>query len=272
MRLSRSLVLPAALIVGLTANALAQDANSAGGKRVVPTVPSNPKARPAAPDFGTLGEHYVRVGGSEFIPDSLAGGPYDNSFNGGNTRWAGWIRTAGVFDHVYGWVHAPGGSLVDYIELDYCNNDPTAGHDLIMNVWDCGFEGDCGASPLLTLTGAANSGCSDASGNPGSFTPDNFLHEYLLDVIFPAAGLHDGSIALAGAIVGWKYQVSPAPGSATFPDVPSSDFGFQYIEALAASGITGGCGGGNYCPDSNLTRRQMAIFLSKALGLYWGGM
>jgi hypothetical protein len=36
---------------------------------------------------------------------------------------------------------------------------------------------------------------------------------------------------------------------------------------LAASGITGGCGGGNFCPDNPVTRRQMAIFLSKALGL-----
>jgi len=31
---------------------------------------------------------------------------------------------------------------------------------------------------------------------------------------------------------------------------------FQYIEALAASGITGGCGGNNFWPDSPVTRRQ----------------
>ena len=55
----------------------------------------------------------------------------------------------------------------------------------------------------------------------------------------------------------------------TFGDVPLSDPAFQYIEALAASGITSGCGGGNYCPDNPLTRRQMAVFLSKALGLHW---
>ncbi len=44
---------------------------------------------------------------------------------------------------------------------------------------------------------------------------------------------------------------------------------FQFIEALYASGITAGCGGGNYCPDSPLTRGQMAVFLAKALGLQW---
>jgi hypothetical protein len=36
-----------------------------------------------------------------------------------------------------------------------------------------------------------------------------------------------------------------------------------------ASGITAGCGGGNYCPDAPLTRGQMAVFLSKGLGLHF---
>ena len=30
-------------------------------------------------------------------------------------------------------------------------------------------------------------------------------------------------------------------------------------------GITGGCGGGNYCPDTPVTRAQMAVFLLKTL-------
>jgi len=67
----------------------------------------------------------------------------------------------------------------------------------------------------------------------------------------------------------YQLQVSPAPGTATFNDVPTSDPGFQFIEALVSSGITAGCGNGNYCPDAPLTRRQMAVFLSKALGLNW---
>ena len=65
--------------------------------------------------------------------------------------------------------------------------------------------------------------------------------------------------------------MSQPPGTPTFNDVPVADFGFQYIEALAGSGITGGCGGGNFCPDSPVTRRQMAIFIAKALGLSWSG-
>jgi S-layer homology domain len=72
--------------------------------------------------------------------------------------------------------------------------------------------------------------------------------------------------------VWWKRSVSPAPGTATFNDVPTSHPFFQFIEALAASGITGGCGSGNYCPDNPVTRGQMAVFLAKALGLHWPGV
>lgn len=36
------------------------------------------------------------------------------------------------------------------------------------------------------------------------------------------------------------------------------------INALAASGITGGCAAGRYCPKSNVTREQMAAFLYRA--------
>jgi len=51
--------------------------------------------------------------------------------------------------------------------------------------------------------------------------------------------------------------------------VPTTHLFYQYIEALAAAGITSGCGGGNFCPDAALTRGQMAVFLAKALGLHW---
>jgi hypothetical protein len=69
--------------------------------------------------------------------------------------------------------------------------------------------------------------------------------------------------------VHWHRNVSPAPPTPTFNDVPNSDPGYQYIEAFVASGITGGCGGGSYCPDDPVTRRQMAIFFAKALGLHF---
>ena len=72
-----------------------------------------------------------------------------------------------------------------------------------------------------------------------------------------------------GAVVQWHRTVSPAPASATFGDVPTDHWAFPFVEALAASGITAGCGGGDYCPDDPVTRAQMAVYLSAALGLHW---
>ena len=63
-----------------------------------------------------------------------------------------------------------------------------------------------------------------------------------------------------------KYGADYAPPACTgvFPDVPCSLSFAPWIEQLAEEGITGGCGGGNYCPGSNVTRGQMAVFIDKA--------
>ncbi|MBI5965096.1 MAG: S8 family serine peptidase [Chloroflexi bacterium] len=53
----------------------------------------------------------------------------------------------------------------------------------------------------------------------------------------------------------------PPEASGIFPDVPVGSFGADYIEQLFNDGITSGCGDGNYCPGSPVTRAQMAIFL-----------
>ncbi|MBI5964181.1 MAG: S-layer homology domain-containing protein [Chloroflexi bacterium] len=62
------------------------------------------------------------------------------------------------------------------------------------------------------------------------------------------------------------HGIAFVPPSATgvFDDVPVGSFGADYIEQLATDGITSGCGGGNFCPNSVVTRTQMAIFLVRA--------
>jgi DNA-binding beta-propeller fold protein YncE len=56
----------------------------------------------------------------------------------------------------------------------------------------------------------------------------------------------------------------PPPCTGVFADVPCPSLFADWIEELAAEGITAGCGGGNYCPSSFITRAQMAVFLLKA--------
>ncbi len=59
----------------------------------------------------------------------------------------------------------------------------------------------------------------------------------------------------------------PPPCTGTvFPDVPCTGSPFDpWIEELADLAITGGCGGGLYCPNNTVTRQQMAVFLLKTL-------
>jgi hypothetical protein len=56
-----------------------------------------------------------------------------------------------------------------------------------------------------------------------------------------------------------------ALASHQFGDVPTTHTFHNNISALANAGITGGCGGGNFCPDAPVTRGQMAGFLARAL-------
>ena len=59
----------------------------------------------------------------------------------------------------------------------------------------------------------------------------------------------------------------PPPCTGTvFTDVPCTGGPFDpWIEELAGLAITGGCGGGAYCPNNTVIRQQMAVFLLKAL-------
>ncbi len=71
----------------------------------------------------------------------------------------------------------------------------------------------------------------------------------------------------------WKGQHGQeAPPACTppgaFADVPCpGGFAVDYIEGIAAEGITAGCGNGNYCPNAGITNAQMAVFLVKAFAI-----
>ena len=66
---------------------------------------------------------------------------------------------------------------------------------------------------------------------------------------------------------GTSYVPSACSSDSGFTDVPDSHPFCAWIKKLAEDGITGGCGGGNYCPDSAVTRGSMAAFLQRTYGL-----
>lgn len=69
---------------------------------------------------------------------------------------------------------------------------------------------------------------------------------------------------LLGTLTAFILILSPMAvyaATQTFADVPENDWAFADVEWLAAKGLTSGCGDGSiYCPDGNVTRREMAAF------------
>jgi hypothetical protein len=216
---------------------------------VGPKLASSPKE---TLDFGTNDWTAVRINAFEFT--TLTGAPY--GWVSGTSRYS----TAGPLNSN---IRVPSGAIIRRLEFDYC--DSNASSHMTMALIQCDNQGqNCGfVSNLLASQG---DGCTYVSDSTLAVQVDNYNSIYNIEVQF---GANDGTNLLGGAIVSYQLQVSPAPAVPTFNDVPTSDFGFQYIEALVASGITGGTGGGNYSPDAPVTRRQMAIFIAKGLGLHW---
>lgn len=62
-----------------------------------------------------------------------------------------------------------------------------------------------------------------------------------------------------------SFEFEPLP--TIFTDVPATYWAWTYIERLYKAGITGGCGTSPliYCPESDVTRAQMAVFLEKGI-------
>lgn len=102
--------------------------------------------------------------------------------------------------------------------------------DYIERLYASGITDGCGVSPLRY--------CPEAIVNRAQMA------------VFLERSIHGSSYTppVVGAITG-------------FNDVPSNYWAAAWIKQLAAEGITGGCGNGNYCPELAVTRAQMAIFL-----------
>jgi hypothetical protein len=235
-----------------------------------PSIPAATQRQAGPTTYGGNVESKLVVPASAFLPE-VSG----QAYTGFNIRY---LTTPSLLV-LLAPLQLPSGARIVSLELNYydaaadgteylsleacalqsvsCNHYPTAGDG----------PGDCAAFWFM-CSGNANApgfgffhGTSIA--NDG-VTIDNSNTTYSLYVYNTT---YDGSTAITGVVVGYVLQVSPPPAMADFTDVPTSHPFFQYIEALYQSGITAGCGGGNFCPDGPLTRGQMAVFLAKALGL-----
>jgi uncharacterized repeat protein (TIGR01451 family) len=118
------------------------------------------------------------------------------------------------------------------IGVDFADVPPShAFHDFVQTVLRNGITGGCGS---------------------GNYCPGDPVTRAQMAVF------------LLKAFHGAAHVPPPATGT-VFADVPQGAFAADWIEELAALDVTGGCGGGNYCPNAAVTRAQMAVFLLKTL-------
>jgi len=228
-------------------------------------------ALPAAPTiafgasetWGTSGISYVQIPAAAFRPRLSTVESVADSMG-----QAVWCATAVGFCEFHAPVTVPSGAQIVYLELDFHDVSATeavGGYLVVCNSLATSCAGY--PDPFLTSGVAFDAGSARVTADvtaDGIFV-DNRNNHYNL-VTYMAGG---GNEHLVGWIVGYRLQVSDPPATASFNDVPTGHPFFQFVEALADSGITAGCSAAPplYCPDAPVTRGQMAVFLAKALGL-----
>jgi hypothetical protein len=217
----------------------------------------------AAPNYGITANTYWTMSAWDALPiDSTFTYAYAFDVNGG----MGITRTnasGSVWIHIP--LHLPSGALLTKIEFNYCDTGTATFFSFLFRQPK---NGAVVFTPLITSSGTP--GCVVETATLATpLTIDNDGNSYFLEINM--GGNTDSTIIFDSARAGYVLQASPAPATASFNDVPTTHPFFQFIEALKASGITGGCQASPplYCPDNPVTRGQMAVFLAKALGLHW---
>jgi hypothetical protein len=160
----------------------------------------------------------------------------------------------------------PAGALVTSIELEACDTSISASVTATLFT-QAPREGGLFKLAEVSTGDAQTPGCNFFEANLSVMeTVDNFSNTYQVEVFINGT---NNTTRFQAVRVYYNLQVSPAPPAATFNDVPTTHPFFQWIEAFAAAGITTGCSVAPplYCPDNFVTRGQMAVFISKALGL-----
>lgn len=251
------LILPAACVLAL-----------ASGSSALAQV-DNPDARatdeqPVAgdgPNWGTTGDIMYNIGPDDFSVRSVG---WANALLFNNSEI---LPAANGSLAISGPIHLPSGAMVKSITVFYTDTDTAS--DPSGNFWRSNTLG--GLTNLQTLT--FQPGYSGGNNNITVTLPssgiliDNESSNYAVNFLLNRAAT--GVQGIYKARIVYRLVVSAAPAVATFTDVPTTDGRFRFVEALVASGLTGGCGAGLFCPDSAVTRGQMAVFLASALGLHW---
>ncbi len=177
------------------------------------------------------------------------------------------INTAGA-NFFMAPVRLPSGARITGVEFAGCNF--VVGDTIVVGL--ARALDPAGATESMALVTVDNQpNCdfwsSDVITNP---TVNNYQYSYWVvvqfgqNLLFPP---HSGNLRLRAVRIWWERQVTGLDATANFTDVPLENPYRRWVEAASAAGILAPCASGRFCPDNPVTRAQLALALSKALGL-----
>ncbi len=90
---------------------------------------------------------------------------------------------------------------------------------------------------------------------------------YLDGTYHPDWAVNRGQMAvyIARALAGGDAGVPEGPASPSFPDVPDGHWAYKYVEYAVSRNIVAGYFEGDYRPDVELDRGQMAVFIARSI-------
>lgn len=208
--------------------------------------------------YGTTGTTVVKIHATAFRSQS-SGDKLEAFWNTGIT-----YRSAGDWNNrLHAPVQLPAGAVVTAIGFDGYDVDFST--NISWGIYWVSANADNTTGSIGWYYSLQTEGYFSAESpvTPHTVDPDRY---YFAMVELPKLGQ---DLRIKGMRITYQLQVSPAPATATFSDVPTTHWAFRYVEALAASGITAGCAPGLFCPGNPISRAEMAVFLADALGLYY---
>jgi hypothetical protein len=215
-----------------------------------------PSRLPVPTTYGSS-ESSVSVSALSFMPYGDSGTYY--------TSPDGERHATGTPDRLGTSVSLPNGALILGLELRGCDLNPTS--NILFSLSETDATGSFGWDVLANGATSGEAGCAAVRVGPTAWGPHkvaNGTHQYYLTVLTEAG---DNTTRFAGVRVIYQLQVSNPPGVSSFNDVATNHPYFKFVEALKASGATAGCGGGNFCVNSAITRGEVAVWLAVLLGL-----
>jgi hypothetical protein len=239
---------------------------------------SDPASRPALHWDATVTESLSGSGGSETWTIHLGESFNDVSLSHWSYPSIEALLHSGITGGCGGGNYCPGQVVTRWQNAVfvsaalYGGPPPTSGWVPGMGSFDC----STGGSSVFADVSPTDSGCRfihylarrgiTGGCGGGNYCPHDAVNRWQMAVFLASAMAGDG-VPVSGSVPGMGSYNCTSSGTSVFSDVPAGDSGCRFIHFLAAEGITAGCGGGNFCPWNDVTRDQMAVFMTGAFDL-----